>query len=262
MTPQIPGYLLTFESTIRPLIVAIALGLIWIGATRMEGTARSRYATAGVLSVALVGWLAVAQSFASANAYFAGSETAVPALLLVGLLVPLMIAVAGVRLSREIARLVSAIPLPWIVAAQIYRIAGGIFLVLWADGRLPWQFALPAGIGDVATGVLAIFVAASLARGAHGAFRATYAWSLFGIADLVVAVTMGAMTSPGRAHLLALDAPNLLISSYPLVMIPTFAVPLALMLHGLVLWRLGHDRDSRRQGEQGSSRAETSTVTT
>ena len=46
------------------------------------------------------------------------------------------------------------------------------------------------------------------------------------------------MTSPGRPHLLALDAPNLLITSYPLVMVPTFAVPLALMLHGLVLWRL------------------------
>jgi hypothetical protein len=27
-------------------------------------------------------------------------------------------------------------------------------------------------------------------------------------------------------------------SSYPLVMVPTFGVPLALMLHGLVLWRL------------------------
>jgi hypothetical protein len=46
---------------------------------------------------------------------------------------------------------------------------------------------------------------------------------------------MGAMTSPGRAHLLAFEAPNLLISFYPLVMVPTFAVPLALMLHGLVL---------------------------
>jgi hypothetical protein len=53
-----------------------------------------------------------------------------------------------------------------------------------------------------------------------------------------VAITMGAMTSPGRPHLLAFDAPNLLISSSPLVMIPTFGVPLALMLHGLVLLRL------------------------
>jgi len=55
---------------------------------------------------------------------------------------------------------------------------------------------------------------------------------------------MGGMTSPGRAHLFALEAPNLLISSYPLVMVPTFAVPLALMLHGLVLWRLRRETAS------------------
>jgi hypothetical protein len=43
---------------------------------------------------------------------------------------------------------------------------------------------------------------------------------------------------------LAFDAPNLLISSYPLVMVPTFAVPLALMLHGLVLLRLRRESAS------------------
>jgi hypothetical protein len=46
------------------------------------------------------------------------------------------------------------------------------------------------------------------------------------------------MTSPGQVHVLALDAPNLLMTAYPLAMVPTFAVPLALMLHGLVLLRL------------------------
>ena len=67
-----------------------------------------------------------------------------------------------------------------------------IFLGLWADGRLPWQFALPAGIGDVMTGVLAVFLAARLSRNTAGARSAVYAWCLFGIADLVVAITMGA----------------------------------------------------------------------
>jgi hypothetical protein len=237
MTPEIPAYLVTFESAVRPFVVAVALVLIWIGAVRMEGTAQSRYMTAATLSVILVGWLAIAQYIGSANMYFAATESAVPTLAL-GLTVPLIVAAAGLWLSGAIARLVSAIPLHWIVAAQVYRVAGGIFLVLWADGRLPWQFALPAGIGDVATGLLAVVVAARLARNAAGALSEAYAWCLFGIADLVVAVAMGAMTSPGLPHLLALDAPNLLITSYPLVMIPTFAVPLALMLHGIVLWRL------------------------
>src|SRR5580704_930222 len=243
MTPQVPEYLVTFETALRSLVVAFGLGLIWMGAARMEGSAQSRYGTAGALSVVLIAWLAVAQYLGSANAYFATGENAVPTVLF-GLLIPLMIAAAGVRLSQRIASLVSAIQLPWIVAAQVYRVGGGIFLVLWADGRLPWQFALPAGIGDLTTGLLAVVVAARLAQNAAGARSAVYAWCLFGIADLVVAITIGAMTSPGRPHLLAFEAPNLLITSYLLVMIPTFAVPLALMLHGLVLWRLRRELHS------------------
>jgi hypothetical protein len=239
MTPQIPEYVLSLESVLRPTVMAIALGLIWLGAMRMSASAKSRYTTAGMLSVVLVAWEAVASYLGAANTYLATIENppAVPTVLF-GLLIPLAVAAIALWQSESIARLVSAIPLHWLVAAQVYRIAGGIFLVLWADGRMPWQFALPAGTGDVATGIVAVVVAVQLARNAIGARRATYAWCLFGIADLVVAITMGAMTSPGRAHLLAFDAPNLLISSYPLVMVPTFAVPLALMLHGLVLWRL------------------------
>jgi hypothetical protein len=218
--------------------MTIALGLIWLGAADMSASAKSRYATAGALSAVLIGWQALAQYFGSANTYLATVENppAVPTILF-GLLIPLAVATIGLWQSESVARLVSAIPLHWLVAAQVYRVGGGIFLALWADGRLPWQFALPAGIGDVTTGVVAVVVAAQLSRNAIGAHGATYAWSLFGIADLVVAITMGAMTSPGRAHLLA-DAPNLLMTAYPLVMVPTFAVPLALMLHGLVLWRL------------------------
>lgn len=237
MTPQIPGYLTVFEAAVEPLVAAVALGLIWIGAARMNAPARSRYTTAAALSVALIAWLAIARYLGAANAYLATPQTATPTLL-IGLLVPL--AAAGLMLwrSERVASLVAGIPLPWLVAAQTYRIAGVIFLALWLDGRLPWQFALPAGIGDVATGCLAVLVAVALARQAEGARRATYNWCIFGIADLLVAIAMGAATSPGPGQLLAHDAPNLLISAFPLVMVPTFAVPLALLLHGIVLWRL------------------------
>jgi hypothetical protein len=233
VTPQIPGYLLSFESTVRPVITIIALSLIWLGAARMPASAKSRYATAGVLSAVLIGWLAVAQYLGGA----ATTGTTLP-IVLSGLLLPPTVAAIGLSQSKSITRLVAAIPLHWLVAAQVYRVAGGIVLVLWADGRMPWQFALPAGIGDITTGIVAVIVAAQLARNAIGAHRVTYAWCLFGIADIVVATIMGAMTSPAAAHLLALEAPNVLIASYPLVMHPFYGVPLALMLHGLVLWRL------------------------
>jgi len=248
MTPQIPQYVLSLESILRPVVMTIALGLIWLGAARMPAAAKSRYTTAGVLSLALIGWEVAAQYLGAANTYLAtlDSPPAVPTILF-GLLIPLAVAAIALWRSESIARLVSAIPLHWLVAAQIYRVGGGIFLVLWADGRLPWQFALPAGTGDVITGIVAPIVAVRLAQNAMGAHRAAYAWCLFGIGDLVVAVAMGAMTSPGPVHLLALDAPNLLMTTYPLVMVPTFAVPLALMLHGLVLLRLQRNAAATRR---------------
>jgi hypothetical protein len=199
----------------------------------MPTPAKSRYATAFVLSAVLVGWLAVAQYLGTA----ATTGTTLP-IVLSGLLIPPTVAAIGLWRSESTARLIAAVPLHWLVAAQIYRLAGGIVLVLWADGRMPWQFALPAGIGDVATASAAVAVAALLVRNGSGAYRATYAWCLFGIADIAVATVTGAMTSPAAAHLLAIEPPNDLIASYPLVMHPFYGVPLALMLHGLVLWRL------------------------
>jgi hypothetical protein len=129
MTPQIPGYLLSFESIVRLLVTIIALGLIWLGAARMPASANSRYATAGVLSAVLIGWLAVAQYLGAANTYLANTESAVP-IILFGLLIPLAVAAIALWGSDSIARLVSAIPLHWLVAAQVYRVAGGVFLVL------------------------------------------------------------------------------------------------------------------------------------
>jgi hypothetical protein len=238
VTPEIPGYLLSFESiVVRPAVTIIALSLIWLGAARMLDSAKSRYVMAGVLSAALIGWLAFAQYVAQYLGTAATAGIRLP-IVMSGLLIPPIVAAVGLWRSQRMARLVSAIPLPWLVAAQVYRAGGGIVLVLWADGRMPWQFALPAGIGDIATAIIAIVVAARLARNGTDAYGVTYAWCLFGIADIAVAAIIGPITSPGMAHVLALETPNLLISSYPLVMHPLFGIPLALMLHGFVLWRL------------------------
>ena len=50
MTPQIAEYLVEFETALRPFVAVIVLGLIWMGAARMEGSARSRYLIASALS--------------------------------------------------------------------------------------------------------------------------------------------------------------------------------------------------------------------
>ena len=201
--------------------------------------------TTSILSVGLLGWFALATYLGRQNVYWVLNNPTFPTIPF-GILVPSIIGLVLLTRSARIARLLDALPLSWLVGVQFYRVLGGVFVVLWSAGHLPWQFALPAGIGDIAAGILAVVVAGMLARNASAAPGGAYAWCLFGIADLIVAVSMGALTSPGRTHFVALDAPNMLISAYPLVMIPTFAVPLSIILHGVCLWKLHRLRSEGR----------------
>ncbi|MEQ1715407.1 MAG: hypothetical protein ABL907_05400, partial [Hyphomicrobium sp.] len=112
------------------------------------------------------------------------------------------------------------------------------FIGLWAVGRLPGAFALPAGIGDLLVGGLALVAGWLALRRDDLGFAAVNAWNWFGAFDLVVAVSTGFLTSPGPYQLIALDRPNLLITSYPLSMVPLFAVPLSFILHAIVWMKL------------------------
>jgi len=153
-------------------------------------------------------------------------------------LLPVVIGLWLIFRSKAMAKIVDATPLSWLVAAQIYRVIGAIFLVLWGVGQLPWQFAFPAGGGDVLVGVVAIPVARAAGKGSKASTTAAYAWNVLGIADFVVAFGTGFLTSPTPFQMLALNHPNLLVSRFPLVMIPAFMVPLSSIMHGICLWKL------------------------
>jgi hypothetical protein len=57
-----------------------------------------------------------------------------------------------------------------------------------------------------------------------------------------VAVTTGFLTSPSAVQRFALEAPNDLISAFPLVLVPTFLVPISIVLHVASLKKLHEER--------------------
>jgi hypothetical protein len=92
-------------------------------------------------------------------------------------------------------------------------VLGATFVVFWAFGAVPGVFALPAGLGDMAVGILALPAAIAAASGTPRGRAAGVAWNVLGIADLVSAVTLGVLTVPGPLQALALDHPNLLVGA-------------------------------------------------
>ena len=122
-----------------------------------------------------------------------------------------------------------------LTAMQAWRAAGLVFLALYAEGILPGLFAWPAGLGDMAIGVTAPWVVAALLRNPDFVGSRTFVlWNLFGVLDLFVAVTTGALSSwfAGTGAGTITTAP---MARLPLVLIPAFFVPLLLMIHVVAL---------------------------
>lgn len=120
---------------------------------------------------------------------------------------------------------------------QIFRIMGGVFILGWLVDEIPWQFALPAGLGDIWAGVAGYRAMTAVNRGAADAAAKVLWANVIGLADFVVAVLTGLVTSEGFLHLLAQDRPNI-INAYPLGLFPAFIVPLFISFHFVLLGKL------------------------
>lgn len=130
-----------------------------------------------------------------------------------------------------------------LVALHTWRIAGIAFLWGMTQGILEPAFAIPAGLGDILIGVTAIPFAIFLWQRRSWAKYAVIVWSVLGIADLVNAISLGLLTSP--------QSGISTMTTFPWLLIPTVGVPLALALHGVVLYRLRKWTPTRMPGKTG-----------
>jgi hypothetical protein len=117
-----------------------------------------------------------------------------------------------------------------LVAVHAWRVIGIVFLRGVSQGILPPAFGIPAGVGDVLIGVTAIPFAYFLRKGFGWSKYALVVWSALGIADLVNAVSLGLITASAFR--------GSTMTTFPWVLVPTVGVPLALIPHGITLYRL------------------------
>jgi hypothetical protein len=101
---------------------------------------------------------------------------------------------------------------------------------------VPPLWALPAGLGDILVAATVPWVARDVET-PRGVRRAIV-WNLVGMVDLVVAVGLGIMTNPGPAHVFDTLPSSVMLTRFPLVLVPAFLVPLAFALHVVSLWQL------------------------
>jgi hypothetical protein len=213
----------------------IALGL-WLGLERTDLTLEQRRTTWLAIMVPFTLWGAVAWTVAI-NGVFRAGAFPLP-LLPSAIFLPVIIVAPLLLWSKRVGQLLDAMPTSWLVALQLYRVFGGQWLAYWLRGLLPSLWALPAGTGDVLTGLFAVSAAIALATGTAEGRKAAILWNIFGLADLAVAIILGMIISPGPFQLIVQNGPSIGLDSYPNVLTPAFVVPCSILLHALSLRQL------------------------
>src|SRR5499426_1481432 len=213
----------------------IALGL-WLGLEHTSLTPAQRRATWLAIMIPDTLWFAVAWS-AAINGVFRTGASPLP-LLPLAIFLPVIVGAPLLLLSMRVGQVLDAMPVTWLVAVQLYRVFGAVWLVGGLRGTLPGVFGLPAGIGDVLTGLFAVPAAIAVATGTAQGRRAAITWNIFGLADLAVAITLGLITSPGSFQLIVPNVQSIGAGAYPNVLTPAFVVPSSILLHLLSLRQL------------------------
>ena len=247
LTALLPGYML-WTTSVR--VIVMLAGAYWI-AQRTPIRQMSRLTVGLILTVILSGWVVLIVNLARNNVFRIDQTTSFPPPILGGVLLPILVGYAAFRYWSAFRQVISQIPQHWLIGIQAFRITGGIIFILYLNGLLPAEFAIPAGIGDVIIGTTAIPVAYFCWAQKPWARKVAILWNCFGIADFALAVPLGILTSPSSIQLLALTAPNLLTTVYPLVLFPAFSVPIGIIFHlySLALFR----QDSSRQAAASNS---------
>lgn len=231
------------------VFIHLLIGLgFWLGLERSALSQALRRNTWLGVMIPFTLWLAVIWS-AALNGVFRTGVSPLP-LIPLAVFLPVIIGVPILLRSKRIGHVLDAMPVSWLVALQVYRVIGSGFVIAWAQGTAPGVFALPAGIGDTLTGLLAVPVAISLVAGTIESRRAAIAWNIFGLLDFAVAVGLGQAIA---MHLVVPSVPNTAIALYPAVMIPTFAVPSSILLHALSLRQLYRRARSINSGSSARS---------
>ncbi len=189
-----------------------------------------------LVGVVLTLWLGIVVYLGAVGAFITAPGT-IPIPIALGAGLPVVVFLALFLASTTFRNFLLSCDLPLMTAVQAWRFAGLGFIALYVHGVLPGSFAWPAGLGDMAIGLTAPWVALALIRRPEFATSRLFViWNLLGMLDLVAAVSAGALNqvfATGAAGEISISP----MAKLPLLLIPAYLVPLLFVLHITALFQ-------------------------
>ena len=185
----------------------------------------------------LSAWFVIVAILAATRALYYERALGAPSL---GIAVALPIAVLCILVAcvQPLHDALHRVPLWLLVGVHTVRLLGISFVILYAAGRLPAPFAPVAGWGDIFVGATALPVAWLAYRRPVNARPILWIWNVIGLVDLVAAVGLGVISSPGPQRLISAEPSSAIMTTLPWLLIPGFLVPLLFTVHIGIFIRL------------------------
>ncbi len=187
-------------------------------------------------------WLAAALAVSASGVLYDPPRPLLPALVWA----PVLVFLVGFARSHGFRQWIMSIDLRWPIIFHVVRAPIGItFLLMESAGRLPAEFAIKGGIGDIVIGATAIVAMMCVPLLSTLRLRIVLLWNALGLADIlmVFATAQWVMFLNGN--------PNGMVelTRFPMLVVPSFVVPMVLITHFIVFAQIWRNRANR--GHEG-----------
>lgn len=153
--------------------------------------------------------------------------------------IPVALFLAAYVFSSRFKEFVLAQDLKLLTTIQLWRVMGFGFLLLWSFDILPALFAFPAGVGDFAVGIMAIFVVARInADEEHLKSNRFLGFHLLGLLDFVIAIATSSLASGFFPDLIPAGVTSSPLDVWPLNIFPSLIVPAFIIVQITALFNI------------------------
>ena len=156
-----------------------------------------------------------------------------PQIVLFGLVVLLLLVF---WVSQSFRSWILKVDIRFLVGVHLTRFVGFYFLYLYSLDRLPYEFAVLGGWGDIIVAALALLLILLVRTSSAKSVFTYFIWNIIGLIDILFVVA--------TATRLAIADPQSMgeLLKLPLSLLPTFLVPIIIFTHIVIFIRLYRDR--------------------
>ncbi|HTK37384.1 MAG TPA: hypothetical protein VL325_02735 [Pyrinomonadaceae bacterium] len=185
-------------------------------------------------------WLLFQAAFALGGSYQA--VTAPPRVVLFGVAPALLLIIAFFIFARE--SFVERLPLKILTILHVVRIPVELVLLwLFQQGLEPRAMTFEGSNFDILSGLTAPVVYFFAFRGGRINRPLLIVWNIAALLLLVNVVIIAILSFPGPMQRIALDQPNIGVTYFPFIWLPSVVVPTVLFCHLASLWQLFRQKE-------------------